>query len=131
MNSDRYVSGVDGSIDGFNLYVYCINNPINLCDLSGNWPQWVKNAADWVNNNIIKPIEKFFNPNTNTISGSFEDKIFKGSGSITGGYSEKMLDYKQIRVKAITTECSVYTEKYPLVMRMAKLELGMMWLPYH
>ncbi len=99
MNSDRYVSGVDGSIDGFNLYVYCINNPINLCDLSGNWPQWVKNAADWVNNNIIKPIVKFFNPNTNTISGSFEDKIFKGSGSITGGYSEK-----NVRLQANTSK---------------------------
>ena len=89
INCDSYVSGVDGSIDGYNLYVYCTNNPINLYDLSGNWPQWIKNAADWINNNIIKPIKKFFNPNTNTISGSFEDKVFRGSGSITGGYSEK------------------------------------------
>lgn len=30
----------------------------------------------------------FFSPQTNTISGQFQDGIFRGSGSLTGGYSE-------------------------------------------
>jgi len=89
INADGYISGVDGEVDGYNLYLYCINNPIILTDSSGCWPQWIKNAASWVNKNIIQPIKKYFNPSTNTVSGSFQDRIFKGSGSLTGGYSEK------------------------------------------
>lgn len=65
-----------------------MNNPVNMSDESGHWPQWVKNAASWVNNNIIKPVTNFFSPSTNSISGNFQDGIFRGSGSLTGGYSE-------------------------------------------
>ena len=62
-----------------------------MIDPSGNWPQWIKDAANWVNNNIIQPFTNFFSPSTNTIGGSFEEGPFIGSGSLTGGYSEIML----------------------------------------
>ncbi len=62
-----------------------------MSDPSGRWAQWVKNAANWVNNNVIKPVANFFSPNTNTIAGSFQEGPFIGSGSLTAGYSEIML----------------------------------------
>ena len=35
------MSGVNGSLHGFNLYAYCFNNPISYTDSQGNWPQWL------------------------------------------------------------------------------------------
>ena len=40
LNADSQVSGVDGDIRGYNLFSYCFNNPINLSDDSGSWPNW-------------------------------------------------------------------------------------------
>ena len=42
------------------MYAYCGNNPVNFVDYLGNWPQWVLNAANWVDNNIIQPVTQFF-----------------------------------------------------------------------
>jgi hypothetical protein len=40
---------------------------------------------------IINTVTDFFDPSTNSISGKFQDGVFRGSGSITGGYCETML----------------------------------------
>ena len=39
------MSGMSGSLYGYNLYAYCFNNPVSMSDLSGNWPKWLKKAA--------------------------------------------------------------------------------------
>ena len=70
------------------MFAYCFNSPVNMSDSSGHWPQWLEDAANWVNNSIIRPVANFFSPSTNTISGQFQEGIIKGSGSLTGGYSE-------------------------------------------
>ena len=88
LSADSVMAGVGTDVNGYNLFAYCFNNPVNMSDSSGHWPQWIKDAANWVNNNIIQPVANFFNPSTNTISGQFQDGIFRGSGSLTGGYSE-------------------------------------------
>ena len=90
INADSVIAGVGGSIQGYNMFAYCFNNPVNMSDPSGNWPKWIETAANWVNNNIIQPVANFFSPSTNTISGQFQDGILRGSGSLTGGYSEIM-----------------------------------------
>ena len=90
INADSVIAGVGGSIQGYNMFAYCFNNPVNMSDSSGHWPQWIKDAANWVNNNIIQPVANFFSPSTNTISGQFQEGIIQGSGSLTGGYSEIM-----------------------------------------
>ena len=40
VNPDSLMSGANGSLHGFNLYVYCFNNPVNLNDSTGSWPSW-------------------------------------------------------------------------------------------
>ena len=40
INVDALIAGVDGSIRGYNLYVYCKNNPVHMVDNGGNWPSW-------------------------------------------------------------------------------------------
>ena len=42
------MSGINGSIKGFNLYVYCFNNPTMYSDSMGNWPQWLEDTWDWI-----------------------------------------------------------------------------------
>ena len=45
LNADSVIAGVGGSVQGYNLFAYCFNNPVNMSDSSGHWPQWIKNAA--------------------------------------------------------------------------------------
>ena len=42
LNADGVISGANGAIEGYNLFSYCFNNPINLSDETGNWPSWKK-----------------------------------------------------------------------------------------
>ena len=59
INADSIIAGVGGSIQGDNMFAYCFNNPINMSDPSGNLPKWIEDVANWVNDNIIRPIVKF------------------------------------------------------------------------
>ena len=40
INADGAISDVGGDIRGYNMYSYCFNNPVNMTDPDGNWPQW-------------------------------------------------------------------------------------------
>ena len=51
INADGQLS--DGFI-GTNLFAYCMNNPVNMSDHTGHWPQWLKNAASTVVNAVKK-----------------------------------------------------------------------------
>lgn len=64
INADNRISGVGGDILGYNMFVYCMNNPVNLSDSTGNWPKWIETAANWVNENIIQPVKNFFSPSS-------------------------------------------------------------------
>ena len=46
ISPDTIMSGANGSLQGFNLYVYCFNNPINMTDSQGNWPKWLETVID-------------------------------------------------------------------------------------
>ena len=40
ISADGNISDVGGVIQGNNMYAYCFNNPVNMVDYNGNWPNW-------------------------------------------------------------------------------------------
>ncbi len=42
INVDNVVAGIGESVKGYNLFTYCMNNPVNQSDSDGNWPKWAK-----------------------------------------------------------------------------------------
>ena len=58
INADGVSAGVSDTANGYNLYAYCFNNPVNMVDDSGNWPKWIKSTVKWVAKNIVKPVVK-------------------------------------------------------------------------
>ena len=40
INADGVIAGVGGGISDYNLFAYCFNNPVNMQDHNGNWPDW-------------------------------------------------------------------------------------------
>ena len=40
INADGAMSDVGSDIRGYNLFAYCMNNPVNMSDSAGNWPTW-------------------------------------------------------------------------------------------
>ena len=45
INADSVISGTNGEVLGNNMFAYCFNNPVNMSDPTGNWPQWLENTA--------------------------------------------------------------------------------------
>lgn len=46
INSDSVISDIGGDIEGFNLFSYCFNNPINIVDPTGNWPKFLEEIGN-------------------------------------------------------------------------------------
>jgi hypothetical protein len=89
------MSGVNGSLKGFNLYAYCFNNPIMLTDVSGNWPAWIKSATKWFFENIAAPI-------VNSIENFLANFDFTQSSGIAISFSPGIFTFS-LQV-AITTD---------------------------
>ena len=75
INADNRISGVGGDVLGYNMFAYCMNNPVNMSDPTGSWPKWIETAANWVNNNIIQPVKNFFSSSkqSNVVNASSHD----------------------------------------------------------
>lgn len=83
INADKYFSGVGGDILGDNMFAYCFNNPVNLDDIEGNWPQCFKKAVKWVAEKVIKPVVKKVQKALGKRDFTYSTGIGTG-GSITG-----------------------------------------------
>lgn len=46
INEDNVVSQIGGDIRGYNLFSYCMNNPVNHSDSSGNWSKTISTLVD-------------------------------------------------------------------------------------
>ena len=55
INADGVISGIGNNILGNNQFAYCFNNPVNMTDSTGNWPQWFKNAVKFAAKTFTKP----------------------------------------------------------------------------
>ncbi|MBQ7106887.1 MAG: RHS repeat-associated core domain-containing protein, partial [Clostridia bacterium] len=81
ISADTIVSGA-GSIQGYNVFAYCFNNPVNFDDSTGHWPDWIKNAVKKAANKIkpiVKAVQKELAKRNITYSTGFGT-----GGSITG-----------------------------------------------
>lgn len=45
VNADIQIADIGGELLGYNMFAYCMNNPVNRCDATGNWPNWGKMAS--------------------------------------------------------------------------------------
>ena len=48
INADAELAGIGGATQGYSLFAYCHNNPVNMSDSDGNWPKWLTGAANAV-----------------------------------------------------------------------------------
>ena len=46
---DNVIAEESQSTNGFNLFCYCFNNPVNLDDYNGYWPEWTQKIENKVN----------------------------------------------------------------------------------
>ena len=70
ISSDEFVNTGLGFV-GYNMFAYCLNNPINMIDCFGQWPQWIEDTAD----SISTALANFFNELAGTVD-SFFNNIF-------------------------------------------------------
>ena len=45
INGDSQISGIGGDVLAYNMFAYCMNNPVNMSDPTGNWPKWIENTV--------------------------------------------------------------------------------------
>ena len=62
VNADNVISGTGESVQGYNLYSYCFNNPVNMSDPSGNWPKWAKEIVNRVKYAVTMTFRVFTSP---------------------------------------------------------------------
>ena len=48
INADSVIARTSNSTQGYNMFAYCFNNPVNLSDLTGCWPSIIKDIADGI-----------------------------------------------------------------------------------
>ena len=79
INADNAIAGVGGDIRGYNLFAYCMNDPVNMSDHTGHWPQWIKNAASAVVNAVKKAVTVVANTVKSAVSSA--SNILKASSN--------------------------------------------------
>lgn len=82
ISPDSLMSGTNGSLHGFNLYVYCFNNPISYTDSEGNWPELLENAYEWAKDKKDKAKEVW-----EDVTEWVVEKISNIDGTRSAGFS--------------------------------------------
>ena len=71
VNSDNVIAGLSTSVQGYNLYAYCFNNPINNTDETGDWPKFITNIVSTVKTAVktaVKTVSSLFNKSKSSTS---------------------------------------------------------------
>ena len=92
VNADGVVAGNSDSVQGYNQYAYCFNNPVNTADSSGCWPEWLKGIKQCVE----KIIDEFISKAREILTVEYDVPIYnQGSTSMCFAYVQAMIyDYK-------------------------------------
>jgi len=100
INADSMMAGEGGDILGYNLFAYCMNNPVNLSDSSGNWPSWVTKLVIGTAVIAAAAILTVATAGTGTALACFAVGALKGaaigaaigaaSGAVTGAISHRI-----------------------------------------
>ena len=54
LNADSVIAGVGGHVLGHNMFAYCFNNPMNMVDYTGSWPEWIEKTVEAINKAVKK-----------------------------------------------------------------------------
>lgn len=91
INVDNQISGTGENIQGYNLFAYCFNNPVNSSDSSGAWPKILKELGSRFVNTIKTMVKIAISP-LKAITASF------GAGVGIGGKAS--VNVKNVPVEA-------------------------------
>ena len=99
VNADAAVGGI-GELVSHNLFAYCLNNPVNLSDPSGNWPSWVDsilNAAISVVNAIVGAVASSVSAASSFVYAQMKD-LGKGWSYREEGANESTREKEHVHV---------------------------------
>ncbi|MBQ7602143.1 MAG: RHS repeat-associated core domain-containing protein, partial [Lachnospiraceae bacterium] len=73
VNADEVMAGTNTSVEGYNLFSYCYNNPVNMIDSDGQLPKWLVD--------LIEDLKNFdlFNQSEEKALESHYSSIYKGA----------------------------------------------------
>ncbi len=91
INADGVISSANGDLQGYNMFAYCFNNPVNMSDQSGNWPVWLEfligvgskskiqqtKTSKYIKEKIIQPIAE--DVENFDINNTDEEVVFKSN----------------------------------------------------
>ena len=77
LNADSVVSGTGGEILGYNMFAYCMNNPVNMADDNGNWAKWMEKAAEAISKTVTTVLAFTRELLTNKINDNISKSISK------------------------------------------------------
>ena len=75
LNADGQIADIGGEILGYNQFSYCFNDPINMDDKDGNWPQKLNDAVKWVAKNVVRPVVKKIQNTLSTVDLTYSTGI--------------------------------------------------------
>ena len=87
INADSCISGIGGDIEGYNLFAYCENNPVNMSDSSGNWPKILTTIAAAIKNTVAKivtAVKSVFSTSRNVAKASSHDSNRRPNKGVPG-----------------------------------------------
>ena len=104
INADSIVSDTGGEILGYNMFAYCMNNPIKNSDDDGNWPKWATKVLIGTAVIAVAAVLTIATAGTGTALACFAAGALKGAvtGAIMGAASGAATSAVKHRIKKKT-----------------------------
>ena len=104
INADSVVSDTGGEILGYNMFAYCMNNPVVMSDSDGDWPKWATKVLIGTAVIAVAAVLTIATAGTGTALACFAAGALKGavSGAIIGAASGAATSAVKHRIKKKT-----------------------------